>query len=622
MQLLASKCRDVVWLDENRFQAQCPICKDDDSNLMAKRAGEHVTLACFAGHVDHEILHALNLTTDDLKDPPPKKEKAPPPRPPRQESPSNAQPRAQADFSRRPPPQNLEAEQSVLGAVLLDNEALANARQVISVGDFYRDTHRTLFSAFCELIDAGKPVDAVTIGTWLRAHNKQAQIGPDYIAEVAALVPTSSNVQYYAELVREASTKRHIAENAAAVLELAHNGVASESLLGEWERRLKFLDRSSMPARSVLVIENSDEAAVSNAEYLSRPAIVGQLYYSQAISIGVGGKHEGKTTATRTEALSVASGLEVYGRPTLQTPVIYAASSDEYATTRMALLEMGWERHRLPLRLIRIKAEDNPEPEAVLAQLAREAEKEGSRFVVLDMLFDFIPVADELKYAHTRQAVGMIQTLADIIKGHVKATHHSPKWMPDAASAAKAVLGSQGVAARFSPVLLSRRWTDELFTIESTMTRDPRGVPIKPSVIVRRENGWCEVTEVFKDWMKWRLYRDRIVGLFEGQPGTEKNVWQIAEALGISRHEVQNAVFQMSITQEDGSPGVLTRVRGKGRGGAFKYRLTSDPEVLVEEPMEPVRPTEPVTGKLWTPPGDRAEEPESDLDEYGISRSQ
>lgn len=587
---------------------------------MAKRAGAGVTLACFAGHHDSEILHALNLTTDDLKDPPPKKE--PPPRPPRQEPPPNAQPRAQADFQRRLPPQNLEAEQSVLGAVLLDNEALANARQVIGMGDFYRDTHRTLFSAFCELVDSGKPVDAVTLGTWLRAHNKQAQIGPDYIAEVAALVPTASNVQYYAELVREASTKRHIAENAAAVLELAHNGVASESLLGEWERRLKMLDRSSVPARSVLVIENSDEAAVSNAEYLSRPAIVGQLYYSQAISIGVGGKHEGKTTTTRTEALSVAAGLEVYGRPTLQTPVIYAASSDEYATTRMALLEMGWERHRLPLRLIRIKSEDNPNPEAVLAQLAREAQKEGSRFVILDMLFDFIPVADELKYAHTRQAVGLIQTLADVIKGHVKATHHSPKWMPDAASAAKAVLGSQGVAARFSPVLLSRRWTDDLFTIESTMTRDPRGVPIKPSVIVRGENGWCQVTEVFKDWMKWRMFRDRIIGLFEGQPGTQKSVWQIAEALEISRPVVQNAVFQMSLNQEDGSPGVLTRVRGNGRGGAFKYRLTNDQGPAEEQPADPPpRSQEPTSGEFWRPPPP-PDPADDDKDEYGISRSE
>jgi replicative DNA helicase len=67
----------------------------------------------------------------------------------------------QEPSSRRLPPQNLEAEQSVLGAVLIDNEALATARRIITTRDFYREPHRVLFQGMCELADLGQAIDAI-----------------------------------------------------------------------------------------------------------------------------------------------------------------------------------------------------------------------------------------------------------------------------------------------------------------------------------------------------------------------------------------------------------------------------------------------------------------------------
>jgi hypothetical protein len=110
-----------------------------------------------------------------------------------------------------------------------------------------------------------------------------------------------------------------------------------------------------------IVVENAEQAIESNAEYLSRPAIVEKLYYIHAISIGVGGKHEGKSTAARTEALTIATQPAkgekrlLYGREVEHTPVIYAASEDEYPTARMELLRMGWNPG-VPLRMVRIAA--------------------------------------------------------------------------------------------------------------------------------------------------------------------------------------------------------------------------------------------------------------------------
>ncbi|MGH7225427.1 MAG: hypothetical protein ACRELF_19580, partial [Gemmataceae bacterium] len=289
-------------------------------------------------------------------------------------------------------------------------------------------------------------------------------------------------------------------------------------------------------ALDLVISENAEQAYLSNAEYLTRIPLVERLYYSQHISVGVGGKHEGKSNCVRTEGLAIASAAvsteprTIYGREITGTPVIYAASDDEYPTTRMELLRMGWNPS-IPLIMVRIKSSTNEntvEPERVLEAIAMLAQREGSLFVVLDMLFDFVRIGDELKYAHTRHAIGTIQALADEIKGHVRTTHHSPKWLPDAASAAKAALGSQGIAARFSPILYSRKWTDGLYTIESTMTRDPRGQALAPTVIERDEQGWAIDKGPFKAWMKWKMYAERIVALFEGgEPGRRMSVFQM-----------------------------------------------------------------------------------------------
>jgi len=354
--------------------------------------------------------------------------------------------------------------------------------------------------------------------------------------------------------------------------------IASGVVQGYLDRYEPQLPDAPSPAREFVIAETAEQAELSNAAYLSREAIVEGLDYECATSLIVGGKHEGKTTIVRSMALAVAGGEPIFGRATVQTPVIYAASDDEYATTRMELLRMGWLQRRLPLVLVRVKTQDSPEPEQVLEQLARFAEREGSRYVVLDMLFDFIRVQDENRYAQTRQAIGHIQTLADTINGHVKPTHHTPKWIPDIASAAKAALGSQGIAARFSPIMLAKKWSDDLFTLESTMTRDPRGRPIKPICVIRNEFGWACAGGEFKAWMKWRMYVDRIIALFEGDEGKQMSVREVSEAIDVSKHETGNALLQMFKAE------MLDRRRGRGTTFIYSIRqpnlldgLTGDP---------------------------------------------
>ena len=106
------------------------------------------------------------------------------------------------DILKRVPPQNLEAEQSVLGAVLLENEAINQALEVLNPDDFYRESHREIFRVMTELSDRNQPVDAITMTDALRTRGKLEAIGgPAYIAELAACVPTAANVAHYARIV-------------------------------------------------------------------------------------------------------------------------------------------------------------------------------------------------------------------------------------------------------------------------------------------------------------------------------------------------------------------------------------------------------------------------------------
>ncbi len=81
------------------------------------------------------------------------------------------------DVLRRVPPQNIEAEQSVLGAVLLENEAINQALEILTADDFYRETHREIFRAMMDLSDHNQPVDAITLTDALRTKGVLEQIG-------------------------------------------------------------------------------------------------------------------------------------------------------------------------------------------------------------------------------------------------------------------------------------------------------------------------------------------------------------------------------------------------------------------------------------------------------------
>ncbi len=107
------------------------------------------------------------------------------------------------------PPQNLEAEESVLGAMLLSPTAVGTVSEILDASDFYRESHAKVFRAALGLWAKGEPVDAITLSNELDERGELEGIGgPGRVAELAALVPSTSNVEHYARIVKEMATLR------------------------------------------------------------------------------------------------------------------------------------------------------------------------------------------------------------------------------------------------------------------------------------------------------------------------------------------------------------------------------------------------------------------------------
>jgi replicative DNA helicase len=123
----------------------------------------------------------------------------------------------------RPLPHNLEAERSVLGAILLHNNTFNLAAEVIDSRDFYRDAHRRIFDKMVALVERGHAIDLVTLKEELgRSGDLEEVGGPAYIAALVDGVPRSTNVEHYARIIKEKATLRHLIVSANKILATAY----------------------------------------------------------------------------------------------------------------------------------------------------------------------------------------------------------------------------------------------------------------------------------------------------------------------------------------------------------------------------------------------------------------
>ncbi|MDG0873171.1 replicative DNA helicase [Paenibacillus thiaminolyticus] len=143
-------------------------------------------------------------------------------------------------FVDRIPPQNLEAEQAVLGAILLQSEALITAMERIQPEDFYDPAHQMIYEAMIELGEENQPVDLITLTAKLQSKQQLEDVGRiSYLTKLANAVPTAANVDYYAQIIEEKSMMRRLIRTATQIVSEGYSGGEDVSgLLSDAERRI------------------------------------------------------------------------------------------------------------------------------------------------------------------------------------------------------------------------------------------------------------------------------------------------------------------------------------------------------------------------------------------------
>jgi replicative DNA helicase len=140
----------------------------------------------------------------------------------------------------RIPPQNIEAERSTLGSMLLEKEAIYKGIEILKPVDFYREAHRVIFEVVTHLANKSEPVDIITVSEELKQRSMLEKVGGvSYLTDLANSVPTAANIAYYAKIVEEKSILRAIINVAANIIGLGYQGTEEvDVILDEAEKQI------------------------------------------------------------------------------------------------------------------------------------------------------------------------------------------------------------------------------------------------------------------------------------------------------------------------------------------------------------------------------------------------
>ena len=249
----------------------------------------------------------------------------------------------------RVPPQNLEAEQSVIGGILLDNQALNSVLEVLHVEDFYSEAHRKIFAAIIELYDRNEPSDLITLSNILRSKNQLDQAGgASYLSTLADNVPSAANIDHYSKIVKEKSILRKLIGTATDILGKSYNaGTDIDTVLDEAERAI--FDIS----------ENKIRPAFSPFKDIIKESVktIERLYERKELVTGVPTGFEKMDDIT--SGLQKSDLVIIAGRPSMGKTA-FALNIAQYAALEanvaVAIFSLEMSKEQLALRMLSSEA--------------------------------------------------------------------------------------------------------------------------------------------------------------------------------------------------------------------------------------------------------------------------
>ncbi|MFZ1344878.1 replicative DNA helicase [Thiothrix eikelboomii] len=246
------------------------------------------------------------------------------------------------------PPHSIEAEQSVLGGLMLDNEAWMVIGDKLSETDFYRQDHRLIFRAIAYLASQQKPLDIITLSEWLKENRSLDDAGGlAYLATMAKDTPSAANIAAYADIVREKSILRQLISVGTEITDSGYNteGRDSRELLDQAERKVfEIAEHGARNTKSFRDLKSLMKATLENIEILSK------------LNSTITGVSTGYTDLDEmTSGLQKGDLVIVAGRPSMGKTT-FSMNIAEYAAAHkklpVAVFSMEMPAEQLTLRLL------------------------------------------------------------------------------------------------------------------------------------------------------------------------------------------------------------------------------------------------------------------------------
>jgi replicative DNA helicase len=250
----------------------------------------------------------------------------------------------------RTPPQDLHAEQSVLGAMMLSKDAIADVVEQVREDDFYRPAHGTIYAAIIDLYGKGEPADAVTVASELTRSGDLTRIGgAPYLHTLVSLVPTAANASYYARIVKERAILRRLVEAGTRIVSMGYSGegevddVVDRAQAEVYEVTERRTSEDYLPLRELM------DGALTEIEAISNRGghMVGVPTGFADLDSLTNGLHPGQ--------LIILAARPALGKSTLALDVARAASIKNNLTSVIFSLEMS--RNEIIMRLLSAEAQ-------------------------------------------------------------------------------------------------------------------------------------------------------------------------------------------------------------------------------------------------------------------------
>ncbi len=243
------------------------------------------------------------------------------------------------------PPQNLDVEYNVLGAIFIDNDCIAKALEIISIEDFYRASHQKIFSAMVELFEKSEPMDLLTVSERLRKNKQLEEVGgTEYLAYLEDNTPTSARVVYHAKIIREKKILRELIKSATNIVSESYQESGDVNEILDNAEKSIFLIAEKKTKAGFVPIKQIIHASFGEIE---------KLYDRKQFITGVPSGFadlDAKTTGFQPTDLIIIAGRPSMGKTALSLNIARNAAAD--ANVPVAFFSLEMSKEQLGLRLL------------------------------------------------------------------------------------------------------------------------------------------------------------------------------------------------------------------------------------------------------------------------------